>query len=252
MALINCPDCNTEVSDKAVQCPRCAYPISFYFNKQATTTISEVKNEPRFVPQQNLNSNLAPNQHLYYASKKSEATAIIFTFLFGPLGLLYASVQRAVILILCSLVAFILIFAISTRNPDGLIIVLSVLTWIISIVLSVSSVSQYNSKLLETPEEQNINAKIALDPVERIRQLIRIEKDSPFYAESKSGEILDLLETVCGNKESAASLFYDYNSRFNRNLIDDLKSLTTSYSLRDQYLSKFIEYDFPGAKSRNR
>jgi len=27
MALINCPECGTEVSDKAKSCPKCAYPI---------------------------------------------------------------------------------------------------------------------------------------------------------------------------------------------------------------------------------
>ncbi len=28
MALIKCPECGTEVSDKAAQCPRCAYPLA--------------------------------------------------------------------------------------------------------------------------------------------------------------------------------------------------------------------------------
>ena len=28
MALIKCPECGTEVSDKAKACPRCAYPIA--------------------------------------------------------------------------------------------------------------------------------------------------------------------------------------------------------------------------------
>ena len=28
MALINCPECNTEVSEKADKCPKCAYPIN--------------------------------------------------------------------------------------------------------------------------------------------------------------------------------------------------------------------------------
>ncbi len=28
MALIKCPECGQEVSDKAIQCPRCAYPIA--------------------------------------------------------------------------------------------------------------------------------------------------------------------------------------------------------------------------------
>jgi uncharacterized membrane protein YvbJ len=27
MALIKCPECGTEVSDKAEKCPRCAYPL---------------------------------------------------------------------------------------------------------------------------------------------------------------------------------------------------------------------------------
>lgn len=28
MALINCPECNNEISDKAVSCPKCAFPIN--------------------------------------------------------------------------------------------------------------------------------------------------------------------------------------------------------------------------------
>ena len=28
MALINCPECKNEVSDKAEKCPKCAYPIN--------------------------------------------------------------------------------------------------------------------------------------------------------------------------------------------------------------------------------
>ncbi len=27
MALINCPECNSQVSDKARECPECGYPI---------------------------------------------------------------------------------------------------------------------------------------------------------------------------------------------------------------------------------
>jgi len=29
MALINCPECGTVVSDKAEKCPKCAHPISY-------------------------------------------------------------------------------------------------------------------------------------------------------------------------------------------------------------------------------
>jgi len=30
MALIKCPDCGTEVSDRARTCPKCGYPIDEY------------------------------------------------------------------------------------------------------------------------------------------------------------------------------------------------------------------------------
>ena len=41
MALIKCPECGTEVSDKAEKCPKCAFPI-----KSGTNT-SQVKNDSK-------------------------------------------------------------------------------------------------------------------------------------------------------------------------------------------------------------
>jgi len=37
MALIKCPECGTDISDKAVACPKCAYPIVESSTKQART-----------------------------------------------------------------------------------------------------------------------------------------------------------------------------------------------------------------------
>lgn len=39
MALTNCPECRTEVSDKADKCPKCAYPLKTQSHK------SEVQKE---------------------------------------------------------------------------------------------------------------------------------------------------------------------------------------------------------------
>ena len=36
MALINCPECNTQISDKADKCPKCALPL-----KKTTNVRSE-------------------------------------------------------------------------------------------------------------------------------------------------------------------------------------------------------------------
>ncbi len=45
MALINCPECGKKVSDSAVQCPECAYPINTTQNqihsKKPTQTIEQ-------------------------------------------------------------------------------------------------------------------------------------------------------------------------------------------------------------------
>lgn len=37
MALIRCPECEAEVSDKATSCPKCGYPI----NKEAKGNVLE-------------------------------------------------------------------------------------------------------------------------------------------------------------------------------------------------------------------
>jgi hypothetical protein len=41
MALIKCPECDTEVSDKAEKCPKCAYPI------KPASNISEIKSDSK-------------------------------------------------------------------------------------------------------------------------------------------------------------------------------------------------------------
>ncbi len=39
MALIKCPECGTEVSDKAKTCPKCAYPIADDNTEQEVQTV---------------------------------------------------------------------------------------------------------------------------------------------------------------------------------------------------------------------
>ena len=52
MALINCPECRTEVSDKAEKCLKCAYPITNNNSKSdniSSNSNSSSKNETRVV-----------------------------------------------------------------------------------------------------------------------------------------------------------------------------------------------------------
>lgn len=46
MALINCPECNAEVSDKAPTCPRCGAPVAAPMSKRARKAMDkEAKKE---------------------------------------------------------------------------------------------------------------------------------------------------------------------------------------------------------------
>lgn len=43
MALINCPECDTSISDKAENCPKCAYPLQSKNKKDSSTSQTVVK-----------------------------------------------------------------------------------------------------------------------------------------------------------------------------------------------------------------
>lgn len=45
MALINCPECNKEISDKAYSCPNCGYPIS-KFSESEIKTVNSMEEIP--------------------------------------------------------------------------------------------------------------------------------------------------------------------------------------------------------------
>ena len=41
MALIQCPECEQSISDKAAKCPKCGYPIKEYLDSKAEETLPE-------------------------------------------------------------------------------------------------------------------------------------------------------------------------------------------------------------------
>ena len=44
MALIKCPECGAEVSDKAEACPKCGYPIRIMYRSYVCKQCGEHKN----------------------------------------------------------------------------------------------------------------------------------------------------------------------------------------------------------------
>ncbi len=51
MALMKCPECGTEVSDKAPTCPKCGYPISTNKNPEISTDMHELKMDSKLCEQ---------------------------------------------------------------------------------------------------------------------------------------------------------------------------------------------------------
>ena len=58
MALINCPECNKEISDKAIACPNCGFPIQEMIQKL---------NKTKFSP---TGMNVCPKCGKFYSSKE--------------------------------------------------------------------------------------------------------------------------------------------------------------------------------------
>jgi hypothetical protein len=78
---------------------------------------------------------------------KSFEFALLFTLLFGPLGLLYVSITNGIILTILSLA---LILILGTFGYLGLIIV-----WIISIILAITATAKTNNKTIQTTKISN-------------------------------------------------------------------------------------------------
>ena len=80
MALITCPDCNKDVSDRAEKCLNCGAPIA-----NAQIPIVHPALIPEFVLNEKFNAQ-------YENESKSPAVAVILAFIFGPLGTFYSNV----------------------------------------------------------------------------------------------------------------------------------------------------------------
>ena len=89
MALINCPECGKEISDKATNCPHCGYPIS-----EPSIPASE--------PQKVLCCPKCQSQELHAEQKGfSGGKAVVGAVLFGGVGLLAGAIGSKDVNITC-------------------------------------------------------------------------------------------------------------------------------------------------------
>ena len=94
-------------------------------------------------------------------SPKSIGIAILLTILFGPIGLFYASVSGALIMILVPIIPILLlVFGFSQDNSVlmnlslGLLLFFALTYWLISIIWAVISVNSYNKEIEDVNKRQ--------------------------------------------------------------------------------------------------
>jgi len=72
-------------------------------------------------------------------------------------------------------------------------------------------------------------------------KLINEQKNNLFPSTETKQKITDLTESILISKDIALSILSDYRNTFSSDMIEDLKSLTSSYSGIKEYLQRFIE-----------
>ena len=107
-----CSNCGTEIAEGATFCGECGAAV------QAETDSAPQSSQP--VP---------------YRGKKKMWLALLLTFLLGPIGLLYANVKHALILVVATVVVSFL-----TAGAGGLA------GWVASMVLAYKDVNEYNNE----------------------------------------------------------------------------------------------------------
>lgn len=94
-------------------------------------------------------------------STKSVGIAILLTFLFGPIGLFYASVTGGLIMTFTPIILFLLALVGLIQENSlllgwsfGLLIIFAVTFWLINIIWAVISVLSYNQEIEEDSKRQ--------------------------------------------------------------------------------------------------
>jgi len=258
MALINCPDCNLQVSDLANQCPKCAYPISSLRNQQLE---SESRSHRKIV---SLNVKSPKfNQLPFIAKKKSILQAFILIILFGPFGLLYTSTKKTVLVVIALVVALILLTFIEVSEEQvrfissliGFAFLVGIYAIGINGVIEYNRLLQYKLSALNLPtfilikdKFSGIHTKVSLNELvvddnyqmdlQNLHNLISVENKK--ILGGRIDELSALMEKLCLTKEDGIILLIAYMNYVGRDLIKDLADLNSSYAEIRRNLSKFI------------
>ena len=143
-----CSQCGTELEDGALFCSSCGA------KQEKTSAAASLPNNPlkppttqtnppsmQAFPQQQIQQPYIPPQMTTGQKPKSMVLALVLSFFFGPLGLLYAS-KKAGLIMICVLLA--VAFLVNFQN----MVLWQLLTILISMVWAYMEVDKYNKALM--------------------------------------------------------------------------------------------------------
>lgn len=156
-------------------------------------------------------------------SPKSMGIAILLTILFGPIGLFYASISGALLLILAPiLVLALLFFGVSQDNSVlmnlslGLLLFFALTYWLISIIWAVISVNSYN-KEIEYENNRQFELWKSLNKEDQNQIVINVNQDSLKVNASGQGTTVSSKPSLQEwAKNNPSKTINDYYAKFGR------------------------------------
>jgi len=226
MALINCPECGKQVSEKAFQCPQCAYPFNLSNSKIEQQNFVKLA-QPQIV-------NVVTNEN------KSEGLAILLSFLLGPIGLFYLDSNVAIkylLYLVTGLIVIALMFGIENPSFEILGGIISVLFWISSMVKASELAKLINIKYQELDAYEYSYAN-------RIRAIILQTKGKLLSNSDELKELIELINLKASNEDDLSNLIQDYNNKFHSNFLDDLGDITSNKVILLKIFEPFHKHGF--------
>jgi len=156
-------------------------------------------------------------------SPKSLGIAIILTILFGPIGLFYASISGALIMILAPILVFALfLIGVLQENSTlmnlsaGLLLFFALTYWLICIIWAVISVNDYNREI-ENENNRQFELWDSLYGKDQKQVVINVNRDSPKISTSEQGAIVSSKPSLQEwAKSNPSKSINDYYAKYGR------------------------------------
>ena len=156
-------------------------------------------------------------------SPKSIGIALLLTFLFGPIGLFYASISGGLIMIITPIILIVLLYAgvwqessLLMAWTSGLIIIFILAYWLIILIWAVIGVRNYNEKIEEDSQRQ-FELWNSLHEKDPNQYVININKKSPNTNMPGQGNTMSSKPSLQEwAKKNPSKSINDYYAKFGR------------------------------------